>query len=218
MKLSNLKYLLPLLAAPCWGGILTVSLNPLDGALTGAPGDTVVWGVQAVNSDSTNWLLITSVQAPGYAGTGATGEIPDGASAFTDYLSVWFLNNFTSNALGLAPGQVIDQGFLNGAPTVGDPSTTGVGLASFAISPTANAGQMGPEIQVLYDVYDDNPFTVGNFIDSEETDVNTSVTVDTGAAPGGGGSGTPEPATWLTLVAALPLLFKMRRQQEAFNR
>lgn len=51
-KMGIWKYLLPLIAAPCWGGILTVSLNPLDGALAGTPGGAVVWGVQAINSDA----------------------------------------------------------------------------------------------------------------------------------------------------------------------
>ena len=84
-------------------GILTVNLNPLDGALTGTPGGAVVWGAQAINSDANDWLLITSVQAPGYGDTGTAGEIPDGPMAFTDYLSVYFFNNFTAFGQGWLP-------------------------------------------------------------------------------------------------------------------
>lgn len=202
--IKNLKYLLLLFAAPCWGGILTVNLNPLDGALTGTPGGAVVWGVQVINSDASDWLFITSVEAPGYAGSGATGEIPDGANAFTDYLSVYFLNNFTTQGLALAPGQIIDRGYSSGTPTVGDPNTTGLGLASEAISSTAAAGTAPATIEVLYDVFDGDPFTTGNYLFSDETDVSTSVTVTLGASPGGP-SGVPEPGQWLTVTGVLAL-------------
>jgi hypothetical protein len=164
---------LVLAAAPCWAGSLTVNLNPLDGALTGTPGGAVVWGVQAINSDPHNWLLITSVQAPGYAGTGAAGEIPDGPNAFTDYLGVYFFNNFTSLGQGMSPGQIIDLGFSVGTPTVGD------------------------------------PFNDGNLLfPSQETDVSTSITVDSGASSAGPAN-APEPGTW-TVAAALPALWKGR--------
>ncbi len=176
-KLRTWKYLLPLIAAPCWGsGILTVNLNPLDGALTGTPGGAVVWGVQAINSDANDWLLITRVRAPGYGGT-------DAPNLFTDYLSVYFFNNFTALGLGMAPGQVIDVGFSSGTPTVGDPNTTGLGLGSLAISPSAGDGELQPEnIQIFYDIYDGDLFNGGNrLFPSQETDVLTSVTVDSGA-------------------------------------
>jgi hypothetical protein len=208
------KYLALLIAAPCWGGIvgsLTVTLNPLDGALTGTPGGAGVWGVQAINSNVDNWLLITSVQAPDYAGTGAPGEIPDGPNAFTDYLSVYFFNNFTANGQGMAPGQVLDLGFSVGTPTVGDPNTTGLGLGSLAISPTAAAGTAPASIQIFYDIYDGDPFNDGNqlFLPNDgETDVSTSVTVDAGAGPGGDSSDAPEPGTWVMVAIALAMLWK----------
>jgi hypothetical protein len=205
-KMRIWKYLALLIAAPCWGGILSVTLNPVDGALTGAPGGGVVWGVQAVNTDAAEWLLITSVQAPLYAGTGAPGEIPDGPNAFTDYLSVYVSNNF----LALGPGGVIDRGFSVGTPTVGDPSTTGIGLASLAISPTAAAGTVFAPILIFYDVYDGDPFNDGNFFESQETDVLTSVTVDQAAAPP---ADTPEPAAWWTTGAALPVILLRRRRR-----
>ncbi|HJZ99115.1 MAG TPA: hypothetical protein VKE70_21545 [Candidatus Solibacter sp.] len=205
-KMGIWKYLALLIAAPCWGGILSVTLNPVDGALTGAPGGGVVWGVQAVNTDAAYWLLITSVQAPVYAGTGAPGEIPDGPNAFTDYLSVYVSNNF----LALGPGGVIDRGFSVGTPTVGDPSTTGIGLASLAISPTAAAGTVFAPILIFYDVYDGDPFSDGtNFVESQETDVLTSVTVDQAGTPP---ADAPEPAAWWTIGAALPVILLRRRR------
>ena len=207
------KYVLALAAAPCWAGILTVNLNPLDGALTGTPGGAVVWGVQAINSDPNNWLLITSVQAPGYAGTGAAGEIPDGPNAFTDYLSAYFFNNFTSLGQGMAPGQIIDLGFSVGTPTVGDPNTTGLGLGSVAISPTAAAGTLSADIQIFYDIYDGDPFNDGNLVfPSQETDVSTSITVDSGASSAGPAN-APEPGTWLTVATAMAALWKVPRKR-----
>jgi hypothetical protein len=216
MKTGTWAYVLLLLAAPCWGSpalnILTVSLNPADGALTGSPGDTVVWGVLATNSDASDYLLITSVEAPGYAGTGAIGEIPDGPNAFTDYLSVIFLNQYVIGMnQSLGPGEDIDLGYSNGTPTAGDPNTTGLGLASFAISPTADAGEVSDTIQIFYEVYDADPITNGAADDlgEGETDVSTSVTVETGAS--GPGGSAPEPATWLAFGACLPLLFFHKR-------
>jgi hypothetical protein len=215
MKKGLGKYLLPLLlAAPCWGAsILTVSLNPADGALTGSPGQIVVWGVLATNTDPNDFILITSVQAPGYAGDGTIGEIPDGAGAFADYLSVIFLNQYVIGMnQSLGPGENIDLGFSVGTPTAGDPNVDGFGLAGFAISPTADAGEVSDTIQIMYEVFDADPITDGsaNDLGPGETDVATSVTVETGAS--NPGSGTPEPATWLAIGIALPLLMFLKRR------
>ena len=110
----------------------------------------------------------------------------------------------------MAPGQVIDVGFSSGTPTVGDPNTMGLGLGSLAISPSAIAGNLPADIQIFYGVYDGDPFHGGNLIfPAEETDVSTSVTVDSGAAP----ITTPEPGAWLMVATAAAVLWTVRRKR-----
>jgi len=213
------------MAARCWGGtydgLLQVNLNPADGALTGLPGTTVVWGAQVINTDATNWILITGVFAPDYASTGAPGEIPDPTlppgdftnGAFTDYLTQYFNQNLLGNGLILKYGQIIDLGYSSGPPTAGNP---GVGLASEAISATAGSGFLPVAIDIQYEVFDRNLFDDGAIdLGSGDTFVSTSVTVDQGFTPS---SDAPEPGTWLSIGLGLAVVLELElRRRQSFG-
>jgi hypothetical protein len=183
------------------------TLNPGSGDLFGLPGQTVVWGVDLKN-DTNDWWIFTSVQSD-YTSTGAPGEIPDGPGFFTDYLSVNFLIEFVGNARSLVPKETYSEG--GGAdpfdlPQVGTPGVDAVGLASFAISPTALPGSVSAQIHVTYDIYDGNPFGTGNYIGSDQIDINTSVTVPSPA---------PEPGTMALIAAALGVFAIARRLKQS---
>lgn len=186
----------------------TGSLNPPSENLTGSPGQTVVWGIDLKNDTNEFWV-ITSVQSD-YTETGAPGEIPAGPDFFTDYLSVNFLDSYVSAGLALGPGRTFHQGGddpVDDPPTVGTPGVDAIGLASFAISTTALPGTLSAEIHITYDIYDGNPFALvpGNYLGSDQIDIDTSVTVNAS------GPTAPEPSTATLIAGALGIWLAARR-------
>ena len=179
----------------------SAALSPAFGNLTGSPGDIVVLGIDIPNIDSSWWWVITSVRTD-YLPSGAPGDILTDASAFSDYLSPYFLSAFFMNNTALAPGQTIYQGGGGqNNPGVGTPGVDAIGLGSFAISSAAAAGMLSFNLQLFYDVYDGNPFDLdplaqGNLVTiGAQFDIPVSITV--------GASGVPEPPT--VLLAGLAL-------------
>ena len=124
---------------------------------------------------------MTSVQSD-YTSTGAPGEIPDGPDFFTDYLSANFVSDYLVNSEALGPGQTFYQGggsFLADQPQIGTPGVDAVGLASFAISPTADLGYLSAQLHITYDIYDADPFSnqSANYLGSDQVDIDTGVNV-----------------------------------------
>jgi hypothetical protein len=190
----------------------TATISPLDGALTGNPGDTVQWSISFANADPQYWISIDSVQSDYQEGTGTAGEIPaDDPNFFQDELaSGYFLDNFVINGVGLAPLQDI-----NVTSSPGDP----VPLASYEISPDAAAGTVDGTIELSYSFWDANPFdpngSGANQIGGEqELDFQTSVSVVVGNDNGGGNNPpqAPEPGTIVlsALGLAMAVFFRKR--------
>jgi hypothetical protein len=155
--ISNALILLSLLAAPAAASSITLFNG---GVVTGAPGDPVGWGF-TIRNDSGDWMVITGVWVAGPSDTPPSPTEsspvgPGGASAFADYAS------------------------LNGGPVDwAIPATDGshpyydwtdffsvsaeTGLGAYPIDPGIGPGvQDSGYFYVQYQLYDDDPMTVGN--------------------------------------------------------
>jgi hypothetical protein len=165
----------PLHAAP------VLSLNPLNGELTGNPGQVVGWGFTI--SNNTDFLLITSAD---YLTT-------TGIGVFSDFVSVQFF------VVGPAPEESIwTEDFNLGA-------TTGIG--SYTISPTAPVGALSTgTIELTYDLYSLSP-NDPNFDPSKDT-LSTGTVL---SAPASVAASTPEPGTISLVGLGLLLAWTRRR-------
>jgi len=167
-----------------------LTLLPTDGIILGPQGTTVGWGFTLV-SDQTNWTLITAVQMNvAIIGT------------FEDYLSAWV----GTNAFALAPG----SGPLVQAFAAGIPGTTATGLAGVTIAANAPVGPFSGSIGISYELYDADPFTGGNLVETGlEFTRSFTINVSDAAAP------VPEPQSGLLLAMALGLVawWKTKRSQ-----
>jgi hypothetical protein len=166
----------------------TLTLDPTNGTLTGAPGQTVGWGFTLDNS--TDYLLVTGTQ---FCGGGSTPPFCNALSpnlgTYTDFAGPQFL------VVGPTPeSPSLSQTYDN---------TLQTGLGSFAINPTAALGSsVTGSIELTYDLYSVDPnapnfnpnadqISVGNFLV-------TGATVDV-ASP----VSVPEPGTLPLMAAAM---------------
>jgi hypothetical protein len=190
------------LRAVCLGAVATAALsaapilvlNPVGGALSGAPGSTVGWGFTL--SNTTNWIEVVQAQFCLDAGGGPFNPCFNASNQFTDIIS-------GVNDVIVGPAGSVTQAYLAG--------TTGVG--SFAIAPGAVIGSsVVGNIVLTYNTFDNDPNAGGNQIGGNLTTFSAaSVTASNG---GGGGGGVPEPATLGLVGFALISLagLKMRRR------
>ena len=159
-------------------GILT--LNPTDGVVSGAPGATVNWGF-TITADPTYWTVINAVQV-------GSETLPVGpTSNFTDLIS-------SSSFYLLSPNTNLTD-TIAGSP-----------LASFLIPNTTSVGTSSPVFSILlnYELFDGDPNVNGNQVGLDlQASANAQINV---VAPDTGGTGAPEPGTWLLLITALPVL------------
>ncbi len=188
LSIAALATLLPAAAGP-----LSLTLDPVNGQVSGPAGTNVGWGF-TLNGDTTDWLVVTAVHLGG-------DPFPVGSFAnFTDLLSTWVGSN-----VPLAPGGTLTQSWAGG-----------LGLAQFAIPGVSSTNDVGAfNILVDYDLYDSNPFTDpnANYIDPgllgpRQFSNTAQITV---TAPDAG-SGAPEPGTWVLFLTAAPLIVLGRRR------
>jgi hypothetical protein len=163
------------------------TLDPANGALQGAPGETVGWGFRMI-SDPANWTTVV--------GTLLLGESNPGLGIYTD-----FITGQGGPTFGSLPAGAVDwvQPF-----TV----IPGSGFASYLIDPSALPGSTNAgSILILYEMYSNNPATCGGacFVSSGAEMLDFSVQV----------SGVPEPGTvtMLALGGAALLVAGWRRRQ-----
>ena len=132
--------------------LVTFTLEPANGAISGAPGATIGWGLTIKNEDSTNWIWINAESVFTVLHGPTLGTYAD----------------FSLNSNPVAPSTTAYLPFdlLN---------STGAG--SFAIFGTAPYDETSSGyIQFTYDIYDGDPFASGNQIGSDYANVNASVT------------------------------------------
>ncbi len=161
------------------------ALNPLDGAISGAPGDTVGWGFH-LTADSTDWVSVIGTLI-------LTETNPLGV--FTDFIGP---QGGPSSGV-LAPG---DPDWIQDFDPVGV-----LGLGSYVIDPATPVGQIDSgTFLIQYETFSDNPATCGScFLSSDQFMQDFTI---------GTVSSAPEPATWsITLVgvAIIACLILMKR-------
>jgi hypothetical protein len=191
MKRITLILLLAATFAACaQAGTLSLTLLPTSGAISGKAGTVVGWGFTLTNSESPDWVLLTS--------SNFTGSTIYGS--YVDYLS---LVNAPLYVAGPSPESSTFSVSWN--PSSNPP----LGLGEFDINSTALPGAIiAGTIQVGYDVFSQDPndpsFDPGSFITSGTLSASAEVGV------------VPEPASLLTMCTALlPLAFAGLRRRKA---
>ncbi len=106
-----------------------LTLNPVSGALSGAPGSTIGWGF-TITSDLPDYMAITYVEF----------TPPPAFGTFTDFAGY--------NFLVIGPSGTVTQAFNAGAMS---------GLGSFQILGSATPGVYNGELWVHWESYADDP-------------------------------------------------------------
>lgn len=185
--------MLALAVPPAAAGVV-FTLDPFDGALVGAPGQVLGWGLTIQNDDS-GWLVITSAA---YDQSQAIGD-------FSDFVTPQFLT------YAVAPNGVWSETF---------DAATQMGLGSYVIGDFASPGDMAiGTLVLLYDVHSLDPNAGGDGTDTvygyqvqlpgpeAGTDGIATVTYTPG-------TNTPEPAViGTTLIGLAVVLGKCARRR-----
>lgn len=149
-----------LASAPMAQAALVIDrLDPVGGALSGGPGDTVGWGFTISNDSTTEWLVLTASGFP----------LAPGWLAYTDLVIAQYIL--------LGPSASLAQVYNPVGPT---------GAGSVAIDALADLGWTASgTLELMYDTYDGDPDRDGSQIGFSDTATSAvSVTVaDSGTVP-----------------------------------
>jgi hypothetical protein len=170
----------------------TVALNPVDGVISGAPGDTVGWGFTVTNG--TNWISIDSVSVEN-----ETSPLGGASGGFTSYMDL--LGGLTNGVT--PPNQTWSLGFSPGSPG------TGIGQYVIDAGTPLGASDSG-DFVIFYDEFSGDPNTCGScYVDTLEMfDAGgnpPAFTIDVAV------TSVPEPHSALLLVLAGCMLALARR-------
>jgi hypothetical protein len=164
-----------------------VSLNPVDGAIFGSPGDTIGWGFD-VQADATQWVS--------FAGSFTLLETNPSVGVYTDFIGM--------------QGGPVNAVMGPGAPDWIEPFDSGsqTGIGSFAIDPSVIPGSSDSGvIRVLYVSYSIDPNFC--FVECTQTPgfMDVPFTVEVAAPPP---SGAPEPASLVSVLIGMSALIYRR--------
>ena len=121
------------------GAILTVVLDPTDGAISGAPGTTVGWGYTITNTSATDSVIISETEfcTGGLTANVCNADLDPSVGLYTDNLSI-------------GPNFYLMHG---------DSFTAAAnGFGSVAIDLGATPGTYGGSLLVYYDVPEESEF------------------------------------------------------------
>jgi hypothetical protein len=171
----------------------TLTLDPADGAITGAPGSTVGWGFTLTNLGS-DWAVVTSSD---FCVGPITSPCINSFGTYTDFAGPQFI------LVGPSPeSTVFTQAFDNSLQQ---------GMGSFFINPSS-VGTVFGQIALTYDLFNVDPFSE-NFDPSQDTVsvgnylmAPASVTAASSTVP------TPEPGTLLLVLAGSTVFFLFARK------
>ncbi|MCC6262641.1 MAG: hypothetical protein IT169_03615 [Bryobacterales bacterium] len=170
---------------------ITLTLIPSNGAVSGAPGDTVGWGFSLTNG-SDNYLMVANsyfCQA---------GEDPF-FSTCTQLLGV-YSDFIAANGIMLAPSQSWMETY---------DGTIMAGVGEYTIDNAATPGSVDAgAISVVYNLFEGDPFVDGIPVDGDfEIFTTASVTVEDRISP------VPEPTPLLLLIGPLAVLIARERRR-----
>ena len=172
------------LAAPCARAAVIFTLNPVDGVVSGNPGDTVGWGFTLTTGST--WVAIDSVSIEN-----ETSPVSGTNGGFTSYMDV--LGGLSDGVT--PPNSNWTLPFATGSP--------GQGVGAYAIDAGTPAGASDSgDFVIFYDEFSDNPNTCGScFLDTQQIfDSNgdpPAFTINVATQS----SNVPEPASaWLALM------------------
>ncbi|SPE35261.1 conserved exported hypothetical protein [Candidatus Sulfopaludibacter sp. SbA3] len=153
------------------------TLDPLNGALAGPPGQVLGWGL-TIQNDNSGWLVVDSVT---YNQSQSIGD-------FVDFVSPQFLTSW------VVPNGVWDEAF--------DPSIS-AGLGSYVIADFASPGDQAiGDLVLTYDIHSIEPGSQG-----DDTVNEYSVSLLAPSLPATvTDTLTPEPAAIATTLIGLALL------------
>jgi hypothetical protein len=159
-------------------------LDPIDGKIQGAPGQTIGWGF-SLSSDPTNFISVI--------GSLLLDESDPTLGVYTDFIG----------AEGGPDGGVLPPGDPAWAQVFD--SSLGTGAGSYTIDPFVPIGAIDSgNLRVLFEVYSGDPRTCGScflFADGVQVPFQIEVTP------------APEPTTLWILGGSLLLLGRLRRDQ-----
>jgi len=171
---------------------LTLTVDPVDGVITGTPGATVGWGFTFTTNDS-NTYLPTFIEFCIGAAIPNTGTCNNTAVGdFTDFAS----------ALNLI---IIGPGFNPSGYSEVFHAANQTGLGSFSILPGAVPQQLMGTIYLYYDVYDGDPFSGAIQLPSSQTSQLAMVDILDRIS-------VPEPASVLLIGSGLALVCCRRKR------
>jgi hypothetical protein len=176
-RVFSIVMLIALTAFPASAGVVTFTLDPVNGAIAGDAGQTVGWGLNIWN-DTEQWLVIAST----------TFDQTTSIGNFADFLTPQFLS------YAVAPGGTWTQAF-NAATFAGLGSYVIDG--SFALPGDVAAGNL----HIWYDLHTADPNAQGydpfsDTVTGADILMQASVTYQQ----------TPEPVSCVTALAGLVLL------------
>ena len=181
--------------------ILSINLDPVNGAIHGLPGDPALgWGF-SIDWDSNAGDYIS------FTGSHLTGDISGISSGgYSDLIGTGPYGGGSTTSLAVPFGSNWSQLFID--------ATTGAGGLVIDAGAIPGGEYIG-QLVMSFDVFDGDPGDNANTIGSGQFSSDVSVLVDTPPDtppdPGPGGD-APEPGTWLMMLSGAGVTFLVKRR------